>query len=404
MKKPDPRHQSMRSIGRFMPEKFSPEQITQSLIQCPSITPEDAGALDTLQGMLEELGFTCHRYVINEDNSDDIDNLYAKLGSGSPHFCFAGHTDVVPTGNKEEWTRPPFEASLENGSIIGRGAVDMKGGIACFVAAVKSFLDKSGSFQGSISFLITGDEEGRAVNGTDALLRRVDQELGEKFDFCLVGEPSNPTYLGEMIKVGRRGSLTTNLTIKGVQGHVAYPHNADNPCHKAVTFLNYLKNLKLDDGNEYFQPSCLQITSIDVGNPTSNVIPAEAKMQFNIRYNDMHNSISLRELLASELQLIARQEECEIEYKFHSSGESFRTDVGEFVNQIQGIINKHTGHTPELSTSGGTSDGRFIYKYCPVIEFGLIGQTMHKIDEQVALTDLHKLTEIYEDILNQFFA
>lgn len=382
---------------------YSAVDITKRLIQFPSVTPLDEGALDYLQDLLVGLGFQSQIFTLDDDGSGPIKNLYAKYGNGSPHFCFAGHTDVVPTGPEDHWTYPPFAAEEKDGVIYGRGAVDMKGAIACFVDAVKKFLDQNDTFNGTISFLITGDEEARATNGTKALLKKVCDEMGEKIDFCLVGEPTNPNKIGEMMKVGRRGSLSGKLEMTGTQGHVAYPHLANNPCHAAVSILNYLKTLRLDEGTEFFQPSSLQITSIDVGNTATNIIPEATSIAFNIRYNDLHNADALKAMLKQKLEELAKEENCQISVSLHSSGESFRTDINPTIEMISDIVFKHTGIRPEYSTSGGTSDARFITNYSQVVEFGLIGKTLHKIDECSNVEDICLLSNIYNDILNQFF-
>lgn len=378
---------------------IDPVTLAADLIRCPSVTPEDAGALDCLQNALESLGFACTRLVFRDDDADPIDNLYARLGKGGENFCFAGHTDVVPVGDLAAWTVDPFAAEQINGYLYGRGAVDMKSAIACWVAAVASFLEAKGeSFDGSISLLITGDEEGPAINGTRKVLDWLAARR-EKLDACLVGEPTNPRTLGEMIKIGRRGSLSGELTVIGVQGHVAYPHLADNPVNHLVRMVNGLIDDPVDHGNDHFQPSSLVFTSIDVDNPASNVIPARATAKFNIRFCTEHTPESLELWLRERLD----QEGAVYELKMSLSGDAFLTPPGRLSRIIADAAMNVTGEEPVLSTSGGTSDARFIKNYCPVAEFGLTGQTMHKVDERVAIADIYRLTEIYRQVLDRFF-
>jgi succinyl-diaminopimelate desuccinylase len=373
--------------------------LSRTLIQCASVTPEDGGAQKVLQDALEGLGFTCHSKTFTHDNTPDVSNLYARLGTTAPNFCFAGHTDVVPVGDLESWTVEPFGAEIIDGVLYGRGTSDMKAAIACFAEAASRFTDTHGpDFGGSISFLITGDEEGPAINGTRKLLEWTKAE-GEVLDACLVGEPTNPATLGEMIKIGRRGSLNGTLTVFGVQGHTAYPHLADNPIHRLVSMLDVLTNVELDDGSDHFQASTLQVSTVDVGNPATNVIPAKAKAVFNIRYNDLHSSASLDTMLREKLDAVGGDYELDI----HVSGESFLTPPGSLSDIISGAVQNVTGREPELSTTGGTSDARFIKDYCPVAEFGLISQTMHKSNECVAVKDLEDLTDIYTTVLERFF-
>ncbi|MDX2102075.1 MAG: succinyl-diaminopimelate desuccinylase [Alphaproteobacteria bacterium] len=376
---------------------IDPVALAQALIRCPSVTPADAGALDVLQTTLEALGFTCHRLPFSEAGTADVDNLYARLGTGRPHFCFAGHTDVVPVGRLEGWSVDPFGADILNGRLYGRGAADMKGAIAAFVAAVDQCL-ASGPPAGSISLLITGDEEGPSINGTAKMLAWL-AERGEAIDACIVGEPTNPTVLGEMAKVGRRGSLNGVLTVRGLQGHVAYPDRADNPVPKLVRLLARLDQLRLDEGMERFQPSNLEITTIDVGNPATNVIPAEARAGFNIRFNPLHTGASLEALLRRELD----QTGIAYDLAITVSGEAFLTRAGPLQDLLAAACRTVLGREPEWSTTGGTSDARFITKACPVIEFGLVGATMHKVDEQVEVADIPRLTAVYADVLRRFF-
>jgi succinyl-diaminopimelate desuccinylase len=373
--------------------------LARALIRCPSVTPEDGGALAILEEALGKLGFTCHRMTFSAPGTSDVENLYARMGDAQPNFCFAGHTDVVPVGDAKDWSVDPFAAEIVGNRLLGRGAADMKGAIACFVAASARFLDqRGGNFPGSISLLITGDEEGPAVNGTARVLGWM-KDRGETLDGCLVGEPTNHEYLGEVIKVGRRGSLNGHLTVMGTQGHAAYPQRADNPIPRLLRMLNFITAKPLDEGTEHFQPSNLEITSVDVGNHTHNVIPARAEARFNIRFNDTHNGDGLERWLRESFDSIDADYQLDIEI----SGESFLTPPGDFSKLVESAVSGVTGKTPTLNTSGGTSDARFIRHFCPVAEFGLVGATMHKTDESVALEDLEALTEIYLRVLDGFF-
>ena len=372
-------------------------QLARDLIRRPSITPEDAGALGVLQQALEKLGFTCHRLSFTDTDTPPVENLYARIGTGSPNFCFAGHTDVVPVGDQKSWSVDPFGGNIIGDVLYGRGATDMKGAIAAFVEAVSRLIDREG-ISGSISLLITGDEEGPAINGTKKVLDWMEKN-GETIDVCLVGEPTNPSRLGEMVKIGRRGSLTGSLTVKGMQGHTAYPHLADNPIPRLIKMLDAIVSFELDYGTEHFQPSNLQLTTIDTGNPAANVIPAQVKAGFNIRFNDLHTGASLKKWLRSQLDAVGGQYELDIKI----SGEAFLTAPGEFSALITKSVKESTGIEPELSTSGGTSDARFIKDHCAVAEFGLVGQTMHKVDEQISVTDIRTLTDIYTNILDGYF-
>lgn len=379
-----------------MTELLNPLPLAQALIRRPSVTPDDAGAMSVLEGALKELGFSCTRLSFGaEAGRPPIENLYAKLGTKGPNFCFAGHTDVVPVG--QGWTVEPFQGDVIDGSLYGRGAADMKGAIACFIAAVARLL-KQGTPQGAISLLITGDEEGRALDGTQAVLRFLAAQ-GEELDLCLVGEPTNPLQLGEMIKVGRRGSLNASLTVSGTQGHTAYPHLADNPLPRLVAMLAAITSEPLDQGSEHFQASTLALTSIDVGNPATNVIPAEGKARLNIRFNDLHRGADLDAWLREKCDSVGGPYELDVEI----SGESFLTPPGQLSDLLVRAIESVTGRTPELSTTGGTSDARFIKNACPVAEFGLVGQSMHKADERVKVADLDSLTEIYLTVLRDYF-
>jgi succinyl-diaminopimelate desuccinylase len=378
---------------------IDPVELTRELIRRPSVTPRDEGAIDVLARALEGLGFACHRLVFSEPGTEDVVNLYARLGTASPNFCFAGHTDVVPTGNPESWTVDPFAAEVRDGTLWGRGAADMKGAIGAFVAAVERFLaDRGTAFGGSISLLITGDEEGVNINGTKKVLAWL-KERGETLDFCVVGEPTNASELGDMAKIGRRGSLTGYLTVHGTSGHSAYPHLADNAVHRLLAMLHPLTSGKLDDGTGHFQPSTFQVSTIDVGNPASNVIPAEAKAVFNVRFNDAWTGARLERHLRDVFDRAGGR----YELRIHVSGESFLTAPGRISEIIVGATEKVTGRRPELSTTGGTSDARFIQAYCPVAEFGLVGQTMHKVDERVPIADIARLAEIYRAMLDLAF-
>jgi len=382
--------------------------ITRNLVRCPSVTPADAGALGVLENLLKAAGFEVHRVTFTEPGTADIDNLYARIGRAAPHLTFAGHTDVVPPGDESAWTVGAFSGEVKDGYLYGRGAVDMKGGIACSVAAVLQYLKDHGgklheSGNGSISFLITGDEEDVSINGTVKLLKWC-AERGEEFDHCVLGEPSNVEVLGDMIKIGRRGSQSGTLVVDGVQGHVAYPHRASNPVPDISRLIVALSDEPLDHGSAQFQASNLEFTSVDVGNSASNVIPGQARARFNIRYNDNHTQESLRQLVDERLaKACGNRIRAHIEW-LPSNSNVFVTKPGPFTDLAVAAIEEVTGRRPELSTSGGTSDARFISSYCPVIEFGLVGQTMHQIDERTPVADLEKLTRIYRGVLDRYFA
>ncbi|WP_409190947.1 succinyl-diaminopimelate desuccinylase [Bradyrhizobium sp. RDM4] len=381
--------------------------IARDLIRCPSVTPADAGALGVLEKALTEAGFVCHRVTFSEPGTADVDNLYARIGSEGPHITFAGHTDVVPPGDESAWSVGAFSGEVKDGFLHGRGAVDMKGGIACSVAAVLEHLAANGGKprsdgKGSISFLITGDEEDVSINGTVKLLKWT-VERGETFDHCVLGEPSNVETLGDTIKVGRRGSQSGTLYVDGVQGHVAYPHRASNPVPDISRLIVAISDEPLDHGSAQFQASNLEFTSVDVGNKAYNVIPGEARAKFNIRYNDNHTQASLRELVETRLtKACGNRIRARIVWE-PSNSNVFVTQPGPFTDLAVSAIEEVTGRKPELSTSGGTSDARFISSYCPVIEFGLVGQTMHQVDERVPVTDLQKLTQVYRGILQRYF-
>ena len=368
-------------------------KLAKDLIRKPSITPKDAGAINLLAKNLRSIGFKCK--IINFKK---VKNLYAKLGKSSPNFCYAGHTDVVPPGNMKMWTTNPFKPIVKNNKLIGRGANDMKASIACFVAAVSRFKNQNKNFKGSISLLITGDEEGIAVNGTKRVVKYLKRKR-EKINFCIVGEPTNPNKLGEMIKIGRRGSLTGRLTVIGSQGHVAYPHRANNPSNTIIKILKRIKDLKLDRGTKNFQPSNLEVTKINIDNHADNVIPGSAEAVFNIRFNDKHSSNSLKRKLNKVFKAVTKTNKSRFKVSYVVSGEAFLTKPNKTTYMIQNIIKKITGIKPKLSTSGGTSDARFIKNIAPCLEFGLVGKTMHKVDESVSISDLKKLTKIYENIL-----
>jgi succinyl-diaminopimelate desuccinylase len=373
---------------------LDPAALAAALIRRPSVTPKDEGALDIAAAALEQLGFTCHRLVFGE-----VHNLYARLGNGRPNLCFAGHTDVVPPGVPAAWSFDPFAATQRDGELFGRGAVDMKGAIAAFIAAAQRYLNEHGrDFSGSISLLLTGDEEGEAVNGTHKVLEWL-ATRGEALDVCLVGEPTSAQLLGDMIKIGRRGSMTGRLTAEGIQGHTAYPHLADNAAHRLVAMLHALTTAELDRGSEHFQPSTLQVSTIDICNTASNVIPATARAVFNIRFNDLWTSDRLKAWLVERLDAVGGRYALDISV----SGESFLTAPGPLSDRLAEAIRRVTGRMPELSTTGGTSDARFIQAHCRVVEFGLVGQTMHRVDERVGLADLATLTEIYYIFLSLYF-
>ena len=370
---------------------------TQELIRFPSITPKDEGVMGVLCGHLESIGFTCHRMTFADAPGEPTENLYARLGAESPNVCFAGHVDVVPPGDPSAWSVDPFSATIRGDYLIGRGAEDMKGAIAAFVTAVSGFSSKP--FKGSISLLITGDEEGPAVNGTRKILPWL-KARGEVIDACIVGEPTNPTTLGEMAKIGRRGSAYGILTVHGRQGHSAYPALADNPVTTVVAMMHALKNTTIDLGSKFFPPSNLEVTSIDVGNPTGNVIPAQATARFNIRFNDQHDKTTLEKWVRTQLDSVPGT----YDLQWRVSGEAFLTPPGRLSETLQKAAAEITGITPELSTTGGTSDARFIKDICPVVEFGTTGATAHAIDEKVRVEDLRKLEAIYRRFLELYFS
>ena len=383
---------------------FNELTLAKELIKFPSVTPKDAGAIGYLAKQLKKLGFNCKILEFKDKNkkSKPIKNIYARLGKNSPNLCYAGHTDVVPPGNIEDWTVNPFKPTIKKNHLIGRGANDMKSSIACFVSAVEKFLKKKRKFNGSISFLITGDEEGLAINGTKKVVDYLKKKK-EKIDFCIVGEPTNPNKLGEMIKIGRRGSISGTIVISGSQGHVAYPHLSNNPINTLVKICKKLNEQKLDKGNKNFQPSNLEFTSINVDNKATNVIPAAAKAQFNVRFNNLHTSNSLKKRIYLVVKNLCKSNKCKFKLDFHVSGESFLTSPNKTIYMAKNIIKRITKITPVFSTTGGTSDARFIRKISPCLEFGLVNKTMHKIDECVSLKDLKNLTKIYQNILEDYF-
>ena len=383
-------------------QKINELQLAKELIKFPSITPVDAGVMKFLEKKLKKLGFKTKIIEFKEKGFQPVKNLYARLGTKSPNFMFAGHVDIVPPGNIKDWSINPFKPSIKNGHLIGRGANDMKSSIAAFVSAVSTFLNTDYNFNGSISLLITGDEEGDAVNGTKKVVDYLKKKR-EKINFCLVGEPTNPNKLGEMIKVGRRGSLTGKLTIFGLQGHVAYPHRANNPSTIIVKILKELKDIEFDKGTKNFQPTNLEVTKININNTADNVIPANAEATFNIRFNNKHSSSSIKKTLNKIFKKISKKHKSKFKIEYRVSGEAFLTKPNKTTFMVQNIIRNITNIKPKLSTTGGTSDLRFIKAICPGLEFGLVGKTMHKVDEAVSLKDLKNLTKIYLNILQSYF-
>ena len=377
-------------------------QLAKELIKFPTVTPIDAGIMKFLEKKLKTLGFKTKILEFKEKNSKPVKNLYARLGNQGPNFCYAGHLDVVPPGNLKDWTVNPFKPSIKKGYLIGRGANDMKSSIAAFVSAVSNFVGNKRKFNGSISFLITGDEEGVAINGTKKVVDYL-RKKKEKIDFCLIGEPTNPNKLGEMVKIGRRGSMTGRLTIIGVQGHVAYPQRANNPSTALVKILKELKEIKFDNGTKDFQPTNLEITKINIDNFADNVIPGLANAKFNIRFNNKHTSSSIKKKIDRIIKKISNKNKSKYKIDYSVSGEAFLTKPNKTTFMIRDIIKKFTKIKPQLSTTGGTSDARFIRKIAPCLEFGLVGKTMHKVDEAVSLSDLKKLTLIYSNILQNYF-
>lgn len=381
-----------------------PVALTQALVRCQSVTPDEGGALTLLENVLEPAGFTCHRMTLTTPGTPDVENLYARFGASGPHLCFAGHTDVVPPGRLDAWTVPPFAGEIRNGILYGRGAVDMKGGVACFVVAALDYLASAGNdFQGSLSFLITGDEEGPAINGTMKLLEWLG-ERDEKITACLVGEPSNPEALGDEVKIGRRGSINAELVVHGRQGHSAYPDKADNPIPKLARIIDRLSSVEIDRGTAHFQPSNLQTTVISAPNSASNVIPAEACAVVNIRYNDAWNRETIETWLREQCAKAAAPIGARYDLDVSGTGDVFLTSPeGPLVEQLVAAIEAETGRTPALTTGGGTSDARFIKDLCPVVEFGPVNKTIHAIDEHVPVAELVQLTAIYRRFIEGFF-
>jgi succinyl-diaminopimelate desuccinylase len=378
---------------------LDPVALAQALIRCPSVTPKDEGALDVLEGALKLLGFSCRRLVFEEPGAEAVDNLYARIGTGAPLFCFAGHTDVVPPGG--QWKSDPFGAEIREGMLYGRGAADMKSAIAAFAAAAARVLAE-GAPKGSIGFLITGDEEGEAINGTQKVLARL-KDKGERIDHCIVGEPTSAAAVGDTIKIGRRGSMNVRVRVKGVQGHVAYPAKARNPIPALAVLATRLSEYKLDDGTAHFEPSMLSFTGIDTGNAATNVIPAEARAAFNIRFNELHTPRTLMAFIAGQAKAVSEQTGCEIALEQSVSGTAFLTKPGPFIDLVAKAVESVTGRLPKFSTGGGTSDARFIQGACPVAELGLPNATMHKVDECVAVADIQRLTDIYVALLDAYF-
>ena len=383
-------------------QKINELKLAKELIRFPSITPIDAGVMKFLEKKLKKLGFKTKILEFKEKGFPSVKNLYARLGYKSPNFMFAGHVDIVPPGNVKDWTVNPFRPSIKNGHLIGRGANDMKSSVAAFVSAVSTFLSKNKKFNGSISLLITGDEEGDAVNGTKKVVEYL-KKRKERINFCLVGEPTNPNKLGEMIKIGRRGSITGKIKIIGEQCHVAYQHRGNNPSTTLVQILKEIKDIKFDRGNKHFQPTNLEVTKININNDADNVIPGLAEATFNIRFNNIHSSNSIKRRLNKIFKKITKKNKSKFKIDYRVSGEAFLTKPNKTTFMIQNIIKKITKLKPKLSTTGGTSDLRFIRKISPGLEFGLVGKTMHKVDEAVSLKDLKNLTKIYEDILQNYF-
>jgi succinyl-diaminopimelate desuccinylase len=383
-------------------KNFDELQLSKDLIRFPSVAPIDAGAINYLSKKLKQLGFNCKILEFKDRKNPTIKNLYARLGNKQPNLCYAGHTDVVPPGNIKDWTTNPFKPIVRNNYLIGRGANDMKSSIACFLSAVSTFIKNKKKINGSISFLITGDEEAQAINGTKKVVDYLIKKR-EKIDFCIVGEPTNPRKLGEMIKIGRRGSLSCSLEVQGIQGHVAYPHLSKNPINSLIAICKKLKEKKLDRGNKHFQPSNLEFTGIYVDNKVHNIIPARAKMQFNIRYNNFHTANSLKKMINSTVNLICKKNKIKFKIEYFPSGDSFLTKPGTTIQMAKKIIKKITKKNTIFSTTGGTSDARFIKKIAPCLEFGLVNKTMHKVDECVSLSDLKQLTKIYNNILIKYF-
>ncbi len=379
-----------------------PVAILQDLIRCPSVTPHEGGAMAYLETLLSNAGFQCHRLIFTDKDTPDIDNLFARFGTASPHLCFAGHTDVVPAGDESLWSHQPFAGEIADGKIYGRGATDMKGSVAAFAAAALDYVGTKGIKPGSISFLITGDEEGPAVNGTVKVLQWM-KEHGHVPDHCLVGEPSCVDQLGDTMKIGRRGSLSFQVTVHGRQGHVAYPNKADNPVPKLARFIDRISHAKLDDGNEHFDPSSLVVTSFDVNNPATNVIPAKAIAKFNVRFSPEHNPVSLKAFVEKHIEAVKAELGGVWQMVTHEGADAFITAPGAFVGLVQDAVEQETGLVPKLSTSGGTSDARFVKDYCPVLEFGPTNASIHQTDEHLDIEELKATTRIYARVIEAYF-
>lgn len=378
-----------------------PVPLLQDLIRCKSVTPHEGGALTLLENTLSQAGFVCHRLIFRDEDTPEVDNLFARFGSAAPHLCFAGHTDVVPEGLVEGWSEPPFAANIRDGHVYGRGATDMKGSVAAFAAAALDFVRAHGKFKGSLSFLITGDEEGPAVNGTVKVLQWM-KDNGHVPDHCIVGEPSCSEKLGDTIKIGRRGSLSFIVTVEGRQGHAAYPHKADNPVPKLARFIDRISSAKLDGGNAHFDPSTLAVTSFDVGNPAGNVIPSRAVAKFNIRFSPEHGFVSLKAWVEDHIRSVKSELGGAWSYTAIEGADAFITEPGPFVGLVQDAIEAETGVLPKLSTSGGTSDARFIKDYCPVLEFGPTNATIHQTDERISIEELRATRAVYARIISDY--
>jgi succinyl-diaminopimelate desuccinylase len=379
-----------------------PVAILQDLIRCPSVTPHEGGALNCLEKLLSAAGFHCHRLIFKDQNTPDIDNLFARFGTSAPHLCFAGHTDVVPAGDEGRWSYPPFSAEIRDGKIYGRGATDMKGSVAAFAAAALDYVNKHGTKAGSISFLITGDEEGPAINGTVKVLQWM-KEHNHVPDHCIVGEPTCVDQLGDMMKIGRRGSLSFQVSVEGKQGHVAYPHKVDNPVPKLARFVDRISCATLDNGNAHFDPSSLAVTTFDVNNPATNVVPAKAMAKFNIRFSTEHTYDSLKAFVQKHIDDVKSELGGNWHVVAHEGADAFITQPGAFVGLVQDAVRQETGLVPKLSTSGGTSDARFIKDYCPVLEFGPTNATIHQIDEHLDVEELKATSRIYARVIEKYF-
>ncbi len=376
--------------------------ILQDLIRCRSITPHEAGSLTVLENLLSQNGFVCQRLIFKDQDTPDVENLFARVGTTEPHLCFAGHTDVVPPGNEADWLLEPFAAEIKSGHIYGRGATDMKGSVAAFAAAAVDYVNQNGKHSGSISFMITCDEEGPAINGTVKVLEWM-KANGHIPDHCLVGEPSCVDALGDTIKVGRRGSLSFVVTVEGTQGHVAYPSKTDNPIPKLARFIDWISNAKIDDGNDHFDPSSLAVTTVDVGNTAGNVVPARATAKFNIRFSTEHDFGTLRDWVDAQIESVKGELGGKWSVSSSEGAEAFITEPGAFVGLVQDAVEQETGLVPKLSTAGGTSDARFIKNYCPVLEFGPTNATIHQVDERISVEELRAMQTIYGRIIEAYF-